>query len=234
MTAESTTTPTCPIPLPPGPEGLSIDLNCPQCEYNWRGLTVPRCPECGHAFAWRDVPRLLEQARARSTPGEIALKIVLGLILFIAFLPALLTHPLAALALAAGLIFLAACTALYAFVELAIAMIAMWSFDATHYFRRWWEGVMISTSVASCTMALLGINIERMIRRGWKAVSWEHAMWLTAIFGCAVVIQYAVIKVREKRWGYPVPGPRLGIGMVVSKLIMLIVLGGLVSIRSGS
>ena len=26
------------------------DVSCPLCGYNLRGLTVPRCPECGNAF----------------------------------------------------------------------------------------------------------------------------------------------------------------------------------------
>jgi hypothetical protein len=28
------------------------DLLCPLCEYNLRGLTDPRCPECGYRFDW--------------------------------------------------------------------------------------------------------------------------------------------------------------------------------------
>jgi hypothetical protein len=31
------------------------DLRCPLCEYNLRGLTEPRCPECGAAFDWDEV-----------------------------------------------------------------------------------------------------------------------------------------------------------------------------------
>ncbi len=33
---------------------------CPLCEYNLRGLTTPRCPECGYTFTWTEVldPRL--------------------------------------------------------------------------------------------------------------------------------------------------------------------------------
>jgi len=31
------------------------DLHCPLCEYNLRGLTEPRCPECGHAFDWNEL-----------------------------------------------------------------------------------------------------------------------------------------------------------------------------------
>ena len=28
------------------------DLHCPLCDYNLRGLTEPRCPECGYTFRW--------------------------------------------------------------------------------------------------------------------------------------------------------------------------------------
>jgi hypothetical protein len=31
------------------------DLHCPLCDYNLRGLTEPRCPECGHAFDWDEL-----------------------------------------------------------------------------------------------------------------------------------------------------------------------------------
>jgi hypothetical protein len=30
-------------------------LGCPLCDYNLRGLTDPRCPECGYQFQWRDL-----------------------------------------------------------------------------------------------------------------------------------------------------------------------------------
>lgn len=38
------------------------DLLCPLCEYNLRGATEPRCPECGFRFEWRD---LLDPERRR-------------------------------------------------------------------------------------------------------------------------------------------------------------------------
>lgn len=31
---------------------------CPRCEYDLTGLPEPRCPECGFAFSWDDLPRL--------------------------------------------------------------------------------------------------------------------------------------------------------------------------------
>lgn len=35
---------------------------CPMCEYDLRGLTEARCPECGYAFDWRD---LLDRTRRK-------------------------------------------------------------------------------------------------------------------------------------------------------------------------
>lgn len=34
---------------------ISHDVTCPLCGYNLRGLTDPRCPECGARFDWPDV-----------------------------------------------------------------------------------------------------------------------------------------------------------------------------------
>jgi hypothetical protein len=33
----------------------SHDLHCPLCDYNLRGLTEPRCPECGYRFQWAEL-----------------------------------------------------------------------------------------------------------------------------------------------------------------------------------
>lgn len=38
--------------------GLDEDIPCPGCGYNLRGLTVPRCPECGNEFDWADIPEM--------------------------------------------------------------------------------------------------------------------------------------------------------------------------------
>jgi hypothetical protein len=41
------------------PDWAGIDerivCTCPLCEYNLRGLTEPRCPECGYRFEWGEV-----------------------------------------------------------------------------------------------------------------------------------------------------------------------------------
>src|SRR5437773_2246840 len=42
--------------------GEEVQLKCPLCGYNLRGLVDPRCPECGYQFQWR---ALLDDARHR-------------------------------------------------------------------------------------------------------------------------------------------------------------------------
>lgn len=46
------------------PDWNTIDeeILCPLCDYNLRGLTEPRCPECGYACDW---PELLDSNRRR-------------------------------------------------------------------------------------------------------------------------------------------------------------------------
>jgi len=40
---------------PPDWNAIESDVFCPLCDYNLRGLTDPRCPECGFGFEWPDV-----------------------------------------------------------------------------------------------------------------------------------------------------------------------------------
>jgi hypothetical protein len=41
--------------LAPDWAAVTHDVCCPLCDYNLRGLAAPRCPECGHGFAWAEV-----------------------------------------------------------------------------------------------------------------------------------------------------------------------------------
>lgn len=41
-----------PADAPPNWSAYPDDVLCPLCDYNLRGLTEPRCPECGYAFTW--------------------------------------------------------------------------------------------------------------------------------------------------------------------------------------
>src|SRR5258705_7763065 len=34
---------------------VSTPVECPLCLYNLRGLTEPRCPECGYQFQWAEL-----------------------------------------------------------------------------------------------------------------------------------------------------------------------------------
>lgn len=40
---------------PPDWAQVDAEVHCPLCEYNLRGLTEPRCPECGYQFSWSEV-----------------------------------------------------------------------------------------------------------------------------------------------------------------------------------
>src|SRR5689334_22819484 len=46
------------------PDWTQVDESvlCPLCEYELRGLSDPRCPECGYRFAW---PELLDPTLRR-------------------------------------------------------------------------------------------------------------------------------------------------------------------------
>ena len=59
MTADATVT-TSTAGNAPAWEAVSGEILCPLCDYNLRGLTEPRCPECGCRFDWAD---LLDPAR---------------------------------------------------------------------------------------------------------------------------------------------------------------------------
>jgi hypothetical protein len=55
-------------------EAVTEEFHCPLCEYNLRGLSTPRCPECGYSFAWKEIieakythhPYLFEQHPERN------------------------------------------------------------------------------------------------------------------------------------------------------------------------
>lgn len=47
--------PTSPIATGPSWDTITEEILCPLCDYNLRGLTEPRCPECGYRFAWDEL-----------------------------------------------------------------------------------------------------------------------------------------------------------------------------------
>src|SRR5262249_35041610 len=53
---------TAPIRQPLDWSAIADDVHCPLCDYNLRGLTDPRCPECGTHFDW---PELLDPAKRK-------------------------------------------------------------------------------------------------------------------------------------------------------------------------
>src|SRR4051812_30293929 len=74
------TTESAPAPAPPAPaidwSSITNEVECPLCRYNLRGLTEPRCPECGLQFTWAEVldpnsrhPYLFEHHPERNLPS---------------------------------------------------------------------------------------------------------------------------------------------------------------------
>ena len=54
--SDPTTVPaTAAIESAPDWDAIGTDVVCPLCAYNLRGLTEPRCPECGYRFEWREL-----------------------------------------------------------------------------------------------------------------------------------------------------------------------------------
>jgi hypothetical protein len=56
-TPAATASPAAPAALDAfdGPAAEGGDVACPLCRYNLRGLSEPRCPECGYRFTWREL-----------------------------------------------------------------------------------------------------------------------------------------------------------------------------------
>src|SRR6266571_1071740 len=42
-------------PAAPDWQKQKDEIHCPLCEYNLRGLSEPRCPECGYRFEWAEL-----------------------------------------------------------------------------------------------------------------------------------------------------------------------------------
>ena len=48
-------TPAVAVAPAPAPAADAAPIPCPLCEYDLRGLTDPRCPECGYRFEWDEL-----------------------------------------------------------------------------------------------------------------------------------------------------------------------------------
>lgn len=208
---------------PPGPEGLALDLACPKCAYNLRGLTKPRCPECGFHFEWSDVPRLVHEAEHKPSRLEMLIHAagwMLGLIILIPIVAYMLPVVLV-------LVVLMGLAAIQAVFELMLARLFADEIRDVH-FRRWWEGVMISYAAAAITCVVLGLDVLSALERGWSQLKLEMWIFVALIVIELVALQYAVISAREKRWGYPVRPVRALISVTVAKIAMVAIIGTLI------
>jgi hypothetical protein len=202
-------------PLEPGPQGLAEDLPCPRCDYNLRGLAVPRCPECGYRFTWSDLPRL----RAELLEKKQAWKkwLALGLAPPIVALPLLIT-PLVILILVPVITF--AVSAFQASIEIAIA----WPFLRTlswRRFRAWWEGVLIGYGLCAVTCLALGrpmMIADRFIHPG--SFPLVPLLVITAVESFAV--QWWVVRYRARQWNDPLPAGRLTLACLAAKALVAI------------
>jgi len=55
MSDTATTIPATASDAAPDWDAIDADVVCPLCGYNLRGITEPRCPECGYRYAWREL-----------------------------------------------------------------------------------------------------------------------------------------------------------------------------------
>ncbi len=204
--------------LPPGPEGLEADVPCPRCSYNWRGLTTPRCPECGYTFVWPRVLSILEELRNRPTPGQIALKIGMWLVVGMMFVPLLFLAPDVLIVLGVAGIVIAMFTAFLAVVEMMLVLFVIRDSIET-IFVPWWKGVIVSTAVGVLAVESF-IPWQHALDRGWDVLSTAEILGLIVIFIGVVAIHYGVVQARMKEL-IPMSTRRLITAVGMAKLLVL-------------
>ncbi|MBN1491552.1 MAG: hypothetical protein JXA69_16690 [Phycisphaerae bacterium] len=202
--------------LPIGASGVPYDVRCPQCRYNLRGLTVPRCPECGLTFAWDDLERF-------RVPPESSLVVLLRgagmcfVALSVAFVLMVTGAPLLVVALAVAAIL--AVAALQACVEFIVVLVWVGPLYWPR-FRTWWEGVLLGYGVTVMTWLMFGYEIipfERPFRGGPPADLW-CILLLTTVE--AIGIQWFVVR-RQLRIRNQIPVPPRGLwwACLLAKLV---------------
>lgn len=190
--------------------GCPIDLHCPGCKYNLRGLTRSRCPECGLEFRWED---LLRRSDQRSGVGRALLSaaraIGVAILVLAAVAACLISVGVIGLSLLAG--------GRYALVGPGVIVLPLlvaaiqtrgeilllggrrsgWS---RRHARAWWEGTLIGYAAAAMTIWICGYAmvpiessgiVERLVR-----------CWLLMVlaFVPVVGVQYWVLRLRGRQW----------------------------------
>ena len=216
------------VPPPtPEPQVIDEDLPCPKCQYSVRGLTVPRCPECGFAFMWTDLPAL--RLRGRSDGRWVAMAVLVLFGLFALFMLAPSTLVGKALAVLAVVALVSAVVAFVAFaasgfqsvVEIAVASACI-GLPSWPRIRAWWEGVLIGYGACSLTLFIGGSAFIPMERYG----SWTDTRrlwpWLLLTFLESCLIQWWVVRRRLRQWDEPVTPWRLLLGCLAAKFAVAV------------
>lgn len=218
--------PTSP-PDPDEPHLIDEDLPCPECEYNLRGLTMPRCPECGHRFAWTDLPDM----RNLSAPegGVLASLVVLtllgvGIMAIIAPIVIWLPHALGGLVVVVPVVAILASfvvSGIQSLIEQAAAA-AVIGLPGWRRFRAWWEGVLIGYGLGSLTLYIAGHPYVPIESFGTWRDSLRLWPWLLLVAVEAVVVQWWVVGRRLRGWGEPVPPRRLLLACLVGRAVVVV------------
>ncbi len=216
-----------PPSLEPWPDegGLNEDVPCPKCQYNLRGLTVPRCPECGFEFTWADVPKWqqdeMQRRERRASRAGLAgvAAIFLGFLIVCAFGAPELNVLLVPVA-AAVVVF--AISGAQSCVEILIASAWMAAPLNWRRYRAWWEGVIIGYGLSGLTILLSGHGVIAFDIQGFHLIPshlWALSL-LTTAEACAA--QWWVVRRRSRQWSEPVSSQGLLLACILAKTVTAI------------
>lgn len=209
--------------------GLDEDLPCPQCKYNLRGLTVPRCPECRFAFNWSDLPRF----RVQSGPGQGIPRWLTTILILAAGMG--LTFTMLSGDPGVGIwvtIFLSVIIVMFFAVsgaQAAIEMAIAWPIIGKvswKRFRAWWEGVLIGYGLCATTCLLAGYSFPELFDTDLaKHRASDRALWcliaLTALE--SLLVQLWVVHRRARQWHDPISKRRLLLACLLAKAFIAVV-----------
>ncbi len=199
--------------LLPIPSRIDFEVPCPRCEYNLRGLTVPRCPECGLTFEWNEVPEF-KKAADNKPDANLKIAVIVALLLF--SIPMTFTFP--SFFIVVILYCILFFSAIQAGMELGFASLVL-GYPTWKRFRAWWEGVLIGYGLCSLIMVIWGyyfdfLSLGSLIiprRRLWP-------VYLTTALA-SLLVQWWVVRRRMRQWNEPISDRKLWLGCLLAKTI---------------
>ncbi len=205
---------------------IDFDVPCPKCEYNLRGLTVPRCPECGEEFDWEEITR---PPRKDANTREGVLWTAIAVVTFMMLAPALtagelyLELILLPFIICAPFAIVGLLAAVQAGVEIGFASLAIGA-PTWRRFRAWWEGVLIGYGACSLLAWPWGGCLNAPTKVAYAIQFSGHSVWrmwpLFLSTGLAfLVVQWWVVRRRTRQWNDPIPDRRLWLGCLLAKLV---------------